>query len=206
MRQGVSSEKSRVVREPLQQAFVVLEQPLALSGPRDDDTFADREVFIAEHQVDVDRHARAESGAGGAGAERRVERERARFDLGERERVPVRARQLLGEGLPGVVAFAVDVVDLHHAAGEAQSGLDRVGDASEDVVGGDETVDDHRDVVLVALLQRGRLGQLDELAVYDRAGVSLRAEFTEEVDELALLLRHDRRDDLVAGALGSSMS
>ncbi len=33
-------------------------------------------------------------------------------------------------------------------------------------------------------------------------GVALRAELVEEVDELALLLRDDGRDDLVAGALG----
>ena len=48
----------------------------------------------------------------------------------------------------------------------------------------------------------GRLGELDQLAVDDRARVALGAELLEEVDELALLLRDDRGDDLVAGALG----
>ena len=80
--------------------------------------------------------------------------------------------------------------------------LDRVGDAAEDVGARHEAVDDDGDVVLVALLQRRRLGELDELAVDDRAGVALGAELAEEVDELALLLADDRRDDLVARALG----
>jgi hypothetical protein len=69
--------------------------------------------------------------------------------------VPVGTRELLGERLPGVVAVFVDEVDLHDAAGEAQRGLDRVGDAAQDVGGGDEAVDDDADVVLVALLQHG---------------------------------------------------
>jgi hypothetical protein len=45
--------------------------------------------------------------------------------------------------------------------------------------------------VLVALLEHGRLRELDELAVDDRARVALRGELLEEVDELALLLRDD---------------
>ena len=155
-----------------------------------------------EHEVDIHRHARAEAGAGGAGAERRVEREGARLDLGELQRVPVRAGQLLGEVLPRGIPLLVDEVDLHHSPGEPEGRLDRVGDAAEDVVARHEAVDDHGDVVLVALLQHRRLGELDELAVDDRAGVALGAELAEEVDELALLLADDRRDDLVARALG----
>ena len=65
---------------------------------------------------------------------------------------------------------------------------------------GDEAVDDDRDVVLVLLLEGRRLAELDQLAVDDRARVAARRELLEEVDELALLLRDDRGDDLVAGA------
>ena len=114
----------------------------------------------------------------------------------------VRACELLGERLPGVVAFFIDEVHLHHATGQPQCGLDRIGDTTEDVVRRHETVDDHRDVVLVALLERGRLGELDQVAVDDRPRVSLGPELAEEVDELALLLRDDGRHDLVSGALG----
>ena len=114
----------------------------------------------------------------------------------------VRARELLGEGLPRGIPLFVDEVDLHDAAGEAERRLDRVGDAAEDVGARDEAVDDDGDVVLVGLLEDGRLGELDELAVDDRARVALGAELLEEVDELALLLGDDGRDDLVPGALG----
>ncbi len=116
--------------------------------------------------------------------------------------MPVGARQLLRERLPGVVPFLVHEVHLHDAAGEAQRGLDGVGDATEDVGRRHEAVHHHADVVLVALLQHRRLGELDQLAVHDRARIALRAEFAEEVDELALLLRDDRCDDLIPSALG----
>ena len=114
----------------------------------------------------------------------------------------VRARELLGEGLPCGIPLLVDEVDLHDAAGEADRGLDRVGDAAQDLGARDEAVDDDGDVVLVALLERGRLGELDQVAVDHGAGVALRRELLEEVDEFALLLRHDRSDDLVARLLG----
>ena len=116
--------------------------------------------------------------------------------------MPVRARQLLGEVLPRGIPLLVDEVDLHHSPGEPESRLDRVGDAAEDVVARHQAVDDHGDVVLVALLQHRRLGELDQLAVDDRARVALGSELAEEVDELALLLADDRRDDLVPRALG----
>ena len=198
---GVEREV-QVVREALEQSLVVLEQPLALGRPRDEHALADRELLVAEHEVDIHRHAGAEARARRAGAERRVERERARLDLGELQRVAVRARQLLGEGLPRGIPLLVDEVDLHDAAGEPERRLDRVGDAAEDVGARDQAVDDDPDVVLVGLLERRRLGELDQLAVDDRARVALGAELLEEVDELALLLADDGRDDLVARALG----
>ena len=126
---GVEREVE-VAREALEQALVVLEEALALRGPRDEHALADRELLVAEHELDVDRHAGAEARAGRAGAERRVERERARLDLGELQRVAVRAGELLGERLPGVVALCVDEVDLHDAAGEPERRLDGVGDAA----------------------------------------------------------------------------
>ena len=143
-----------VAREPVEQLLVVVEEPLALRGPRDDDALGDAEVVVAEQQVLVDRHARAEAGALGAGAERRVEREGARLDLGELDGVVVRAGQLLAERAPRLRTLEVDEVDLDEAVGEPQRGLERVGQPAEDVRAGDQTVDDHGDVVLVLLLER----------------------------------------------------
>lgn len=65
-----------------------------------------------------------------------------------------------------------------------------------------EAVDDHLDGVLLLLLQLGRLGQLDRLAVHPGAGVALGLEVGEQVDELALALPDDRAEHLEAGALG----
>ena len=64
-----------------------------------------------------------------AGAERGVERERARLELVGVDRVVVGARHLLGEPLLAVrgLLVAVDEVELHQPAGQPQRGLDRVG-------------------------------------------------------------------------------
>src|SRR5690606_30909580 len=172
--------------------------PLTLSRPRDDRALSDREVFISKHEVDVHRHACTETGAGGAGAERRVERERTRLDLCQGDGMPVRARQLLGVRLPCVIALLIDEVDLYDAAGQSESRLHGVGDASEDVIGCDKTVDDDRDIVLVTLLELRRISQLDELAVDDRPRIAFRAQLSEEIDELPLLLGDDRSHDLVS--------
>lgn len=67
-----------------------------------------------------------------------------------------------------------------------------------------EAVDDHLDGVLLLLLERGRLGELDGLAVDPSAAVALGLEVGEEVDELALALAHQRREDLEAAALGQA--
>ena len=86
--------------------------------------------LVGDEQLGVDLELGAEAGALGAGAERRVERERARLDLVHAERVVVGAGHLLGEAPLALRVFgvAVDEVDDDDAAGEAQRGLDRVGE------------------------------------------------------------------------------
>ena len=54
--------------------------------------------------------------------------------------------------------------------------------------------------MLDLLLELGRVAELDPLPVDDRAGVAGRRELLEEVDELALLLGDDGREDLEPGA------
>ncbi len=196
---GVEGEV-QVAGEPGKKLLVVLEQALALGRPRQHDAVGDAEFRVAEEEVGVDGHPGAEAGALGAGAERRVEGERARFDLGQLHRVVVRAGELLGVVLPGLVALAVDVVDLDQAVGELERGLQRVGQPAEQFGAGDETVDDDRNVVLELLLQGRRFVELDLGAVDDRAGVAPGRELLEQVDELALLLRDDRAEHLVSNA------
>ncbi len=96
-----------------QQSLVVLVKRLTLRRPRQNRTLDDRGVGVTNHQVFVDGHANTEAIAGGACAERRVKRERARLDLGQREGVAVRAREVLRERLFSVVALGIDVLDRH---------------------------------------------------------------------------------------------
>ena len=100
----------------------------------------------------------------------------------------------------------VDELDDEHATGQAEGGLDRVGEPAlgRRVVGplGDEPVDDDVDGVLDLLLELGRLGEGDDLAVDAGAGEALGLQLGEEVDVLALAGAHDRREHLEAGALG----
>ncbi len=189
-----------VACETVEQLLVVVEEPLALRGPRDDDALGDAQVVVGEQQGLVDGHARSQAGAFGARAEGRVEREGPRFDLGELDGVAVGAGQLLAERPPRLWPREVDEVDLDEPVGEPERRLERVGQPAEDVGTGHESVDDDGDVVLVLLLQRGRIAQLDLFAVDERARVAAGRELFEQVDELALLLRDDRAEDLVAGA------
>ena len=102
--------------------------------------------------------------------------------------MPVRTRQLLAEVAPGVGTGGIDVVDADKAVGEPKGGLEGIGQSSENIVGGDETINDHRNVVFILLLQRRRLTELNLLAVHDCARISTRGKFLEEIDELTLLL------------------
>ena len=172
--------------------------------PRRDRTVVEREVLVGDDQVRVDLELGAEAGALGARAVGRVEREGPRLDLVEGEHVVVRAGAVLGEP-----AFAVEVVDVsvdelddEQAAGEPERGLDRVGQPTLHAFARDEPVDDHLDVVLELLLERGRLGQLDDLAVDPRTREALALQLLEEVGVLALAAADDRCEHLVPRALG----
>ncbi len=163
-------------------------------GPRVDGALVEALVRVGDDQLGVDLHARADAGALGAGAEGRVEGERAGLQLLERQ-VVVRAVEMLGvHALAlGVVLGEVDEVEHDHAAGQPECGLHGVGETALGGVLHREPVDDHLDGVLLLLLQRRRVRQLDGLAVHPRAGVALGLEVGEEVDELALALAHQGR-------------
>ena len=106
----------------------------------------------------------------------------------------------------GSPSSTVDELDDEHAAGQAERGLDRVGEPAlgRRVVGplGHEAVDDDVDGVLDLLLELGRVGEGDDLAVDAGAGEALGLQLGEEVDVLALAGAHDRGEHLEAGALG----
>ena len=78
---------------------------------------------VGNDQQRIDLHRHTEAGAIGASAVRRVEGERARFDLAQREHVP-RTGQLLGENQ---VVVCVQRPDSHDAVAQTQGLLDRIG-------------------------------------------------------------------------------
>ena len=174
--------------------------------PRSHRALRDREVLVGDAQLGVDLELGAQTGAGRAGAEGRVEREGPGLDLVDGQGVVVGAGHPLGEAplLVGLALLAVHEVDEEYAARQHEGGLHRVGEPSlgrRVVTLGDQPVDDHLDGVLDLLLELGRVGQRDDLTVDPGPGEALGLQLGEQVDELALTGLDDRREDLEAGAL-----
>ena len=175
----------------------LLEEARARHVPGRERALADRQHRIGHDQLGIDLERRAEAGAGRAGAVRRVERERARRELGQRDAV-LGARELLGVGVHG----PVDLAHLDEAVADAQRRLDRVVQPLAQVVLDDEAVDDRRDVVLELLVERRHLVEQVGLAVDAHAREALAAQALEHVAVLALAAAHERRVDREARALG----
>ena len=95
----------------------------------------------------------------------------------------------------------VDEVEDHEPGGEVERGLDGVGEPALGRRLGGEPVDDHLDGVLLLLLQLGRVGELDRLAVDPGPAEALGLQAAEELDVLALAAADHRREHLEAGAL-----
>ena len=172
-------------------------------GPRGDGALGQRQVRVGHHQVGVDLLADAQPDALRARAVRRVERKRPGLKVVDGQRVAVGAGQLLGEPLLAVRVVVLPVDELQHddAVGEIQRGLDRVGQALLGRSLDGEAVDHHLDVVLLLLLELGRVGQRMHDAVYADPAVTLAVELVEQVDELALAGADHRREHLEPGAL-----
>ena len=182
-----------------------LEVVAAEARPRRDGTVAQAEVVVGDEQLGVDLEAGAQAVAPLARAVRRVEREVARRELVERD-AAVRAREVLREHQRleiGRIVVPRHDLDLGDAFGQAQRGLQRVGEPPLDARTAHQPVDDHLDgVVLVAgqSLAGGR-AQLDQLAVDPGPREALGGELLEQAVVLALAAAHDGREHLEAGAL-----
>ena len=156
--------------------------------PRRDCSVFETQVGIGNHQIRVDLLADTEAGAFRAGAVGRVEGERARFEIVDRECVAIRAGQLLGETTLTIrcIFFTVDEVEDHDAFSQAKCGLDRVGQALLRTRLDLQSVDHYFDVVLFLLLELRRIGQRMDDTVDAHSRVALGVELIEEIDELAL--------------------
>ncbi len=166
-------------------------------------------VRVRHDQVGVHLHPGAQPGAVRAGSPRGVERERPWLQLLERQ-VVVQAGQVLGvHPLPVRVVFRqVHEVEQHHAAGQRQRRLHRVGQPPPGVRLDRQPVHHHLDGVLLVLLQRGQPGavrahavQPDDRAVHPGPGVALDLQLPEQLGVLPLAPADDRGQHLEPGPL-----
>ena len=156
-----------------------------------------------------------------------LKREQARLDLGDGEAAD-RAGEFLGEddaaggrvveldarrpssaarrrrSAPGL--GRVGRVEVGEALGELERGLEAVGEARLDAFADDDAVDHHFDVVLVLLVERGRVLDLVELAVDADAGEAGLLPLGELLAILALAAADDRREQIVAACLRAAPS
>ena len=92
-----------------------------------------------------------------------------------------------------MLARGANDLDLDQPLGERHRRLDRVGEALAHVVAHHEPVDDHGDVVLVALVEHDRLLEHAHAVVDLHAREAVGAQLLQELAVLALASPHDRR-------------
>src|SRR6185437_8531341 len=166
--------------------------------PRQNYAFRNRETAVTEYEILTDLATCAEPAALCACTERRVERELARFELGER-RPTIRTSEFLGKQIRRVVVVPLD---FHQAVGQLERGLHRICEASTVVAIDDDTIDDDGDAVIQFLVELGRRRELDEVTIHKGAHEPLSPRALEQLAELALSLAHEGCEDLDARALG----
>ena len=168
------------------------------TAPRLDRALAQGGGRVGHHQVGVHLHPGAQPVAVRAGAERRVEGERAGLELVGVDHVLVGAGHPLGEPhlAVRVVVRGVDEVDQHQPGGQPQRGLHRVGQPSLRGRLDRQPVDDDLDRVLLLLVQGRRCVQRVRVAVDPDPREPLGLELPEQLDVLALAAADDGRQHL----------
>ena len=166
-------------------------------GPRQDGA-ALKGLLGVDHQFGVNLGHEAQTGALLAGALRRVEREDARRQFGQRRAV-LGARELLAVG-PGALV-AAHLLQAHQPVGEARGRLEALGEATPKIAAHHQAVNHHLHRVALVLLERRHLVNAVHLAIHAHAGKALVADVLDDVLLLALALAHHRRQHHEARAL-----
>ena len=164
--------------------------------PRDEGTVGDRDRGVGHEHVRIDLELRAEARTARAGAVRRVEREDARLELGQRHAV-LRA----GEVLRVEEALALDDVDADETFGERRCRLDGLREALTQIMLEHEPIDDDLDRVLELLVEHDLVLEQPRLTVDFDPREAVAPELLEHVSELALAVAHDRCVDREARSL-----
>ena len=185
------------------QAGQHLEIQLVSTVPALDRAGGQRKIGEQHHPFGVEELDHAEPVALGAGAQRVVERKQARLEFAQRV-IADRAGEPVGQQL-----FLAAVHVEHHrpAVGQAQGGLEGLGQALLDRRADLDAVDDHVDRVLLVLAQRqGVLVQVDHprctvaaFGAHAHPHEPLRAKVLEQFDMLSLAAGHQGREDHHAG-------
>ncbi len=187
---GLGHREAEMAGERLQRLAVIGRGRL---GPGGDGALLQAERGIRDDHVRVDAHLVAETVAGRAGAEGVVEGEQARLDLGDRE-AGDRAGEFRGEddaARRAVLLLLVGIFEDGDAVGEVERLLQRVGEARAEIGPDHKAIDDDVDVVLELLVERGRIGDLDELAIDLDALEAALEPLRHLLAELALAAAHD---------------
>jgi hypothetical protein len=163
--------------------------------PALDGAAGDRERREGHHARRIEHLAVAQAVAAGAGAHGRIEREEARLQL--RQRVVADRAGELGVEQVFLVGHTLGAQFQRNRAafGQAQRGLEALGQALLHVGARAQAVDHHVDVVLLGLLELGEVVVFVGLAIDAKAHVARGLHLGEELQELAFLLaRHGRQD------------
>ncbi len=156
-----------------------------------------RQAGVRHDEVRVHVELRAEAVAGGACAERIVEREEPGLYLVDGE-----ARNGAGEArgkddaLRVLAILRIGHLDHGDAIGEVERDLETVRQPVAQIVAHDDTVDHNVDIVFQLLVERGHVGDLVEGAVHLHALEALLLQFREFLAVLALAAANDRRHQI----------
>src|SRR5207253_11374155 len=99
-----------------------------------------------------------------------------------------------------VLTAVVGPLNFDQAFGELEGSLNRIVETTPIFAPDNESVDDDRDVVIHSPIELGRVGDLDQLTVDDRADEALLARGIEQLAEFSLSAAHERRQDLDPGS------
>ena len=163
-------------------------------------TAGERQVWIRDHFLGIEKFLGAEAVAARTGTDRAVEREQAGFELGQRI-IANRAGEFVREHELCALRV-IHVGDSRHPSPKPQRGFERLGETLTDIRAHPEAIDDRLDRMFAAYIEFRCLVQLDHLAVDARSHEATGPQLLDELCVLTLALRDRGREQHHGGTLG----